>query len=137
VRFRSPVLALLAATVLGGCGAWGLGDRGEGQTPEGTVKGYLEASVSGDCRAASRLSTIDRVRQGLWCEDPRVLSYGEIGDPQSRDNEGEVIYVVESVVLGGTGLAQQGLAAGANDIVIQVLQQPDGKWKVNQTTARE
>lgn len=129
--------AFIVAALAAGCGTLGLGDGSEGLTPEGTVKGYLDASVTGDCRTASRLSTTDLVRQGLWCDNPRVLSFGEIGVPESRDNEGEVVFVVDAVVLGGTSLENLGLAAGANNVVFQLLRQPDGRWQVNSTIPRE
>ena len=133
---RRLVLAVILLATVGACGSWGFGEGGDGLTPKGTAEGYLDASVAGDCRAASRLSTPDLVRQGLWCENPRVLSYGEIGDDERRGNEGEVVYPVEAVVIGGTGLEQHGLRAGANSVLVQLLRQPDGKWRVNAVTPR-
>ena len=78
MRFPRPIAAFFLAAAVAGCGSLGSGDEAAGVTPEGTVKGYLDASVAGDCRAASRLSTTDLVRQGVWCQDPRVLAFGEI-----------------------------------------------------------
>ena len=132
---RLIVAAILVAT-LGACGSWGFGEGGDGLTPKGTAEGYLDASVAGDCRTASRLATPDLVRQGLFCENPRVLSYGEIGDDERRGNEAEVVYPVEAVVIGGTGLERHGLQAGANDVLLQLLREQDGTWRVNAVTPR-
>jgi predicted small lipoprotein YifL len=131
------VAVVVAVATLAGCGALGFPPGAEDQTPKGTVARYLDAAVAGDCRLASQLATTDLVRQGLWCENPRVLSYGDIDDGELIANPNERYFVVEAVVIGGTGLELLGLQAGENDILVQVLQDADGSWRVNQTFARQ
>jgi hypothetical protein len=140
VAARRLVAALLVAAsvaAMSACESLPFGPSEAGGTPEGTVAGYLDASVAGDCRLASRLATPDLVRQGLWCDNPRVLSYGEIGDGERMERDDEVYFVVDAVVMGGTGLDVLGLQAGENSILVQVLQEPDGTWRVNQTNGRD
>lgn len=138
-RARRPrfAAALLAAAIVAACDALGLGEDGKGLTPAGAVEDYLDASAAGDCRAASRLATPDVVRQGLWCENPRVLSFGEISSDEPTPDDAEVVFVVDAVVLGGTGLEVMGLRAGENKVVVVVVRQPDGTWRVSQATGRD
>ena len=136
-RLAAAFLVAASVAAVSGCESLGFGPAEEGVTPEGTVEAYLDASVAGDCQLASRLATPDLVRQGLWCGDPRVLSYGDIGEGERMERDDEVYFVVDAVVMGGTGLDQLGLRAGENSILVQVLQEPDGTWRVNQTNGRD
>jgi hypothetical protein len=131
------VFAVLAATATSGCGSTIFGQGNEVGTPRGAVAAYFDASVAGDCRLASSLATPDVVRQGLWCADPRVLSYGEITDGELVDVPNERWFVVDGVVIGGTNLELLGLQAGENSILVQVLQDDDGTWRVSQINARQ
>lgn len=131
-----PIAAFLLAALIAGCGSIGFGEEAAGATPESTVKGYLDASVAGDCRAASRLATADLVRQGVWCQDPRVLAFGEIDVLEGTAGDPSVTLVVDAVVIGGTGLERHGLQAGENDVVVGVVRDPDGTWRVSETYAR-
>ena len=133
---RHLVVALLLAASVSACDSFGFGQEGEDRTPEGTVQAYLDASVEGDCRAASRLATVDLVRFGLWCDDPRVLSFSGIRITDGTVADQEVVLVVDEVVVGGTALGQQGLQAGDNVVLVVVLKQPDGTWRVSQATGR-
>jgi hypothetical protein len=136
-RLAAAVLAVAAVSMLAACDVLRFGPAAEDVTPKGIVGRYLDAAVVGDCRLASQLATTDLVRQGLWCADPRVLSYGEISDGELLDNPNERWFVVEAVVMGGTGLEQLGLHAGENSVLVQVLRDPDGSWRVNQANARQ
>ena len=44
--------------------------------------------------------------------------------------------VVDAVVIGGTGLERHRLQAGENDVVVGVVRDPDGTWRVSETYAR-
>jgi hypothetical protein len=135
-RLFAALLLAASAVTLAACGALDFGPSEDDRTPRGTVRRYFEASVSGDCRLASSLSTPEVVRQGLWCENPRVLSFGEISDGEQFENAKELYFMVDAVVIGGTSLEQLGLQAGENSILVLVVQDPDGAWRVSQANPR-
>ena len=130
------IAAFIVAALVAGCGSLGFGEGGEGLTPAGTVEGYLDASVTGDCRVASRLATPDLVRQGLWCDNPRVLSFGELEVLEGTAADLSMTYAVDAVVIGGTGLEQRGLRAGENEVIVRVVRETGGTWRVSETSAR-
>jgi hypothetical protein len=132
----STAASVLLAGVVAACGSLPFGQRPDASTPRQAVLAYLDAAVAGDCRAASRLSTPDLVREGLWCENPRVLSYGQVDEGEQLEGEVQRYYVADAVVIGGTGLEVLGLRAGANSILVEVLPQADGTWRVTRTVGR-
>jgi hypothetical protein len=90
---------------------------------------YLAALVAGDCPTARALSTAENIaNNGVWCDRPRVRSFGSVGDG-ARPTDTESVYAVSITTAGG----DSSLPDGEHLWFYDLRRQPSGAWRVYQS----
>lgn len=95
--------------------------------PGDVAASYLQALVDGDC-AKARALTVATNGQPFqpFCAGPRVVRFSELSREDAASSPNEYDYAVTVTIRGGVGI----LPDGENAMLVQVVRQLDGAWRV-------
>jgi predicted small lipoprotein YifL len=129
---RVSVWSVLALLVVLMAGIAGCGTQAPRSLPPDTAPSkevlvaYLQALVAGDCATARALSTPENVaNNGVWCDRPRVTSFGSTGDG-AGPTDNEIVYAVSITTVGG----DLSLPDAERLWFYDLRRQPNGAWRV-------